>query len=189
MMVARNARISYEISTFLELSVIDFTPAARAFFVIVACPDVFGEKGIFLRIRTVPAVIVVFEEESEFPLSLIEELGCYRILRSFYSNGLRNKRASKKKWEYPFSYLETPDPLHCSSVALLLPSPSASSTNSFTLKGWLSEYVVKVPQNAVIIYVEITGSPERKFYVMAQISGPGLKSPVSIELRDNGNGG
>ncbi|GBM38617.1 Calcium-activated chloride channel regulator 1 [Araneus ventricosus] len=99
-----------------------------------------------------------------------------------------DKKASKKKWEYPFSYLETPDPLHCSSVALLLPSPSASSTNSFTLKGWLSEYVVKVPQNAVIIYVEITGSPERKFYVMAQISGPGLKSPVSIELRDNGNG-
>ncbi|GBM54558.1 hypothetical protein AVEN_184259-1 [Araneus ventricosus] len=58
----------------LSLSVIDFTPAARAFFVRVARLDVFGEEGSFLTIRTMPAVIVVFEGESEFPLSLIEEL-------------------------------------------------------------------------------------------------------------------
>ncbi|GBO12831.1 hypothetical protein AVEN_170904-1 [Araneus ventricosus] len=39
-----------------------------------------------------PAVNVVFEEESEFPSSLIEELGRSRILRSLYFNGLRNQR-------------------------------------------------------------------------------------------------
>ncbi|GBM02464.1 hypothetical protein AVEN_76510-1 [Araneus ventricosus] len=38
------------------------------------------------------AVIVVFEGESETPLSLIEELGRSRILRSLYFNGLRNQR-------------------------------------------------------------------------------------------------
>ncbi|GBL90793.1 hypothetical protein AVEN_215534-1 [Araneus ventricosus] len=41
-----------------------------------------------------PAVIVVFEEESESPLSLIEELGRSSILRSLYSNGLRNQRVN-----------------------------------------------------------------------------------------------
>ncbi|GBN01937.1 hypothetical protein AVEN_124660-1 [Araneus ventricosus] len=45
-----------------SLSVIDFTPAKRRFFVIVARPDVFGEEGSsFLTIRTMPAVIVVSE--------------------------------------------------------------------------------------------------------------------------------
>ncbi|GBM48273.1 hypothetical protein AVEN_98023-1 [Araneus ventricosus] len=76
----------------LSLSVIDFTPAARAFFVRVARPDVFGEEGSFLTIRTTPAVIVVLEGESEFPLSLIEDLGRPRILRSLDFNGLRNQR-------------------------------------------------------------------------------------------------
>ncbi|GBL81013.1 hypothetical protein AVEN_83100-1 [Araneus ventricosus] len=76
----------------LSLSVIDFTSAARAFFVIVARPDVFGEEGSFLTIRTMPAVIAVFEGESEFPLSLIEEVGRSRILRSLYFNGLRNQK-------------------------------------------------------------------------------------------------
>ncbi|GBM93539.1 hypothetical protein AVEN_41609-1 [Araneus ventricosus] len=75
----------------LSLSVIDFSPAARAFFVRVVRPDGLGEKGNFLRIRTVPAVIVVFDE-GEFLLSLKEELGRSRILRSLYSNGLRNQR-------------------------------------------------------------------------------------------------
>ncbi|GBL68387.1 hypothetical protein AVEN_176699-1, partial [Araneus ventricosus] len=75
----------------LLLSVIDFTPAARAFFVRVALPDVFGEEGSFLTIRTMPAVIVVFEGESEFPSSLIEEIGCSRISRALYFNGLRNQ--------------------------------------------------------------------------------------------------
>ncbi|GBM99834.1 hypothetical protein AVEN_224444-1 [Araneus ventricosus] len=65
----------------LSLSVIDFTPA-----------DVFGEEGSFLTIRKMPAVIVVFERESELPLSLIEELGRSRILRSLYLNGLRNQK-------------------------------------------------------------------------------------------------
>ncbi|GBN26355.1 hypothetical protein AVEN_272408-1 [Araneus ventricosus] len=47
----------------LSLSVIDFTPAERAFFVRVARPDEFGEERRFLTIRTMPAVIVVFEGE------------------------------------------------------------------------------------------------------------------------------
>ncbi|GBM69626.1 hypothetical protein AVEN_151304-1 [Araneus ventricosus] len=46
----------------LSLSVIDFSPDARIFFVRVARPDGLGEKEGFLRIRSVPAVIVVFEE-------------------------------------------------------------------------------------------------------------------------------
>ncbi|GBN06245.1 hypothetical protein AVEN_105370-1 [Araneus ventricosus] len=43
-----------------------------------------------------PAVIVVFEEESEFPLSLIEELGRSRLLRSLYFNGISNQRSSAR---------------------------------------------------------------------------------------------
>ncbi|GBN92246.1 hypothetical protein AVEN_86188-1 [Araneus ventricosus] len=76
----------------LLLSVMDFTPSESVFFVRVARPDEFGEEGSFLRIRTMPAVIVVFEGEREFPLSLIEELGRSRILRSLYFNGIRNQR-------------------------------------------------------------------------------------------------
>ncbi|GBN60545.1 hypothetical protein AVEN_171021-1 [Araneus ventricosus] len=68
----------------------DFTPSDSAFFVRVALPDAFGEEESFLRIRTMP--IVVFEGEREFPVSLIEELGLSRILRSLYFNGLRNQR-------------------------------------------------------------------------------------------------
>ncbi|GBN54956.1 hypothetical protein AVEN_80117-1 [Araneus ventricosus] len=83
----------------LSLSVIDFTPAARAFFFGVARPDVFGEEGSFLTIRTMPAVIVVFERESEFSLSLIEELGRSHILRSFYFNDLRNQRVKSVRNE------------------------------------------------------------------------------------------
>ncbi|GBN22458.1 hypothetical protein AVEN_80395-1 [Araneus ventricosus] len=41
-----------------------------------------------------PAVIVVFLGDSEFPLSLIEELKRSRILRSLYFNGLRNQRVT-----------------------------------------------------------------------------------------------
>ncbi|GBN18342.1 hypothetical protein AVEN_125162-1 [Araneus ventricosus] len=77
-----------------SLSVIDFTPTDRAFFVRVAHPDVLGEEGSFLTIRLMPAVIVVFEGESEFSLSLIEELGRSRILRSLYFDGLRNQRVN-----------------------------------------------------------------------------------------------
>ncbi|GBN59499.1 hypothetical protein AVEN_106545-1 [Araneus ventricosus] len=47
----------------------------------------FGEEGSFLTIPTMPAVVVVFEGESEFSLSLIEELGRSRILWSLYFNG------------------------------------------------------------------------------------------------------
>ncbi|GBM49550.1 hypothetical protein AVEN_1883-1 [Araneus ventricosus] len=79
----------------LSLSVIDFTPAARAFVVRVAHPDVFGEEGSFLTIPTMPAGIVVFEWESEFPLSSIEELGRPRILRSLYFNGHRNQKVKE----------------------------------------------------------------------------------------------
>ncbi|GBM95268.1 hypothetical protein AVEN_143142-1 [Araneus ventricosus] len=81
----------------LSLSVIDFTPAARAFFLRVAHPDVFGEERSFHRIRTVPVVIVAFEMESECPLFSIEQLGRFRILRSLYFNGLRNQRV-KERW-------------------------------------------------------------------------------------------
>ncbi|GBN16108.1 hypothetical protein AVEN_177200-1 [Araneus ventricosus] len=77
----------------LSSSVIDFTTAARTFFVRVASPDVFGEEGSFLTIRTMPAVIAVFERESKFPLSLIEELERSRILRSLYFNGFKNQRS------------------------------------------------------------------------------------------------
>ncbi|GBM93670.1 hypothetical protein AVEN_42600-1 [Araneus ventricosus] len=52
-------------------NVIDFTPAALAFFDSVSP----GEQRGFRRIRTVPAVIVVYQWGSEFPLSLKEELG------------------------------------------------------------------------------------------------------------------
>ncbi|GBO02809.1 hypothetical protein AVEN_92970-1 [Araneus ventricosus] len=71
-----------EISTPLSLSVIDFSFAAHTFFVKMARSAGLGEKEGFLRIRTVPAVVVVFEEGGEFPLSLKEELGHSRILRS-----------------------------------------------------------------------------------------------------------
>ncbi|GBN52817.1 hypothetical protein AVEN_224889-1 [Araneus ventricosus] len=79
---------------------IDFTPAARDFFVRMARPDVFGEEESFFTIRTMPAVIVVFEGESEFPLSLIEEFGRFRILRSLYFSALRNQRVKTvpRKW-------------------------------------------------------------------------------------------
>ncbi|GBM37949.1 hypothetical protein AVEN_46253-1 [Araneus ventricosus] len=58
----------------------------------MARPDVVGEEGSFLTIRTMPVVTVAFEGESEFSLSLIEELGRFRILRSLYFNGLRYQR-------------------------------------------------------------------------------------------------
>ncbi|GBN24380.1 hypothetical protein AVEN_92998-1 [Araneus ventricosus] len=77
----------------LSLSVIDFTPAVRVFFVRVARPDVFGEEGSFLTIRTMAAVIVIFEAESELPLSLIEELGRSRIfIPSLYFSIIRYQR-------------------------------------------------------------------------------------------------
>ncbi|GBO38723.1 hypothetical protein AVEN_214171-1 [Araneus ventricosus] len=68
----------------LSLTVIVFTPVARAFFVRMARTDVFGEEGSFLTIRTMLAVIVVFEGKSELPLYLIEELGRSLIFRSLY---------------------------------------------------------------------------------------------------------
>ncbi|GBN99753.1 hypothetical protein AVEN_29397-1 [Araneus ventricosus] len=90
----RNGRISLRKFQPLSLSVIDFSPAARAFFVRVVRPDGLGEKGDFLRIRTVPAVIEVSKGGGEFPLPFKEELGRSRILRSLYSNGLRNQRVN-----------------------------------------------------------------------------------------------
>ncbi|GBM41492.1 hypothetical protein AVEN_229121-1 [Araneus ventricosus] len=67
---------------------VDFNPAARSFFVKVARSDGLGKNGGLLRIRTVPAINVVFERGSEFSLSLKEELGRFRIVRSLYSNFL-----------------------------------------------------------------------------------------------------
>ncbi|GBN40994.1 hypothetical protein AVEN_149380-1 [Araneus ventricosus] len=93
----RNEQMSLRNFHPLSLSVINFTPAVRAFCVRVAHPDVFGEEESFLTIQTMPAVIVVFEGESEFPLSSIEELGRTRILRSLFFNGLRNQRAKALK--------------------------------------------------------------------------------------------
>ncbi|GBN06247.1 hypothetical protein AVEN_105372-1 [Araneus ventricosus] len=71
------------------LTEFDFTSEARAFFFRKARPDVFGEEGRFLTIRTTPAVIVVVEGETEFPSSSIEEVGRSRILRSLYFNDLK----------------------------------------------------------------------------------------------------
>ncbi|GFV24608.1 calcium-activated chloride channel regulator 1 [Trichonephila clavipes] len=94
-----------------------------------------------------------------------------------------------RNWQYSFSYLVSTTPVHCSSIAMLITSSSSTSTStgSFTMRGWLSEYVISIPENALVIYVEIIGSL-RKFKVHAQISGPGRASPILIELRDNGNG-
>ncbi|GBL98381.1 hypothetical protein AVEN_187720-1 [Araneus ventricosus] len=89
-MAARNVRMSLWNFHPLSLSVIDFIPEVRFFFFRVARPDVFGEEGEFSY--NSEAAIVVFEVESEFPLSLIEEIGRSRILRSLYFNGLRNQR-------------------------------------------------------------------------------------------------
>ncbi|GBN30744.1 hypothetical protein AVEN_166959-1 [Araneus ventricosus] len=75
----------------LSLCGIDFTPAARFLFRVVH-PTGLREKGVFLIIRTLPAVIVVFEGEGEFSFSLKEEHGRSCILRSLYYNGLRNQR-------------------------------------------------------------------------------------------------
>ncbi|GBO42706.1 hypothetical protein AVEN_202992-1 [Araneus ventricosus] len=61
-MAARNFRISLRNFLPLSLSVIDFSSAARTFFVRVVRPDGMGEKQCFLRIRTVQAVLVAFEE-------------------------------------------------------------------------------------------------------------------------------
>ncbi|GBN14145.1 hypothetical protein AVEN_222020-1 [Araneus ventricosus] len=83
-MAVRKARISLRRFHHLLLSVIDFSPSARAFFVRMG----------FLRIWTVPAVSVVLRRIGEFPLSLKEELGRSRILRSLYSNGHRNQRVN-----------------------------------------------------------------------------------------------
>ncbi|GBO01188.1 hypothetical protein AVEN_10593-1, partial [Araneus ventricosus] len=91
-MAVRKVRISLRNFHRLSLSVIDFSPAARAFFVRVAHPNGMGEKGWFLGIRTVSGVIVVFEAGGEFFLSLKEELRRSRILRFLYLNGLRNQR-------------------------------------------------------------------------------------------------
>ncbi|GBO27766.1 hypothetical protein AVEN_81396-1 [Araneus ventricosus] len=96
----RNVRMSLWNFHPLSLSVIDFTPAARALFVRVACPDVLGEEGNYLTIRIMPAVIVVFEGESEFPLSSKEELGRSRIFRYLYFNGLRSQRANREEYKY-----------------------------------------------------------------------------------------
>ncbi|GBN55083.1 hypothetical protein AVEN_207375-1 [Araneus ventricosus] len=88
----RNVRMSFRNFHPLSLSEIDFTPAEHAFFLRVSRPNLFGEEGCFLKIRTMPAVIAVSEEESEFSLSLIDELGRTRILMSLYFNGHRNQR-------------------------------------------------------------------------------------------------
>ncbi|GBN88456.1 hypothetical protein AVEN_254537-1 [Araneus ventricosus] len=84
----------------LSLSEIDFSPAARTFFVRFARPYGLGEKEGFLRIKTVPAVIVVFEDARE--ISFIFERGT-RILKFLYSNGLRNHRV--KKALHGFDYM------------------------------------------------------------------------------------
>ncbi|GBN76145.1 hypothetical protein AVEN_166046-1 [Araneus ventricosus] len=53
---------------------------------------VLGSRDGFLRIRRVPAFIAIFERGSEFPLSLKEKLRRSRVLRSLYSDGLKNQR-------------------------------------------------------------------------------------------------
>ncbi|PRD33727.1 UNVERIFIED_CONTAM: Calcium-activated chloride channel regulator 2 [Trichonephila clavipes] len=48
-----------------------------------------------------------------------------------------------RNWQYSFSYLVSTTPVHCSSIAMLITSSSSTSTStgSFTMRGWLSEYV------------------------------------------------
>ncbi|GBN07430.1 hypothetical protein AVEN_68702-1 [Araneus ventricosus] len=55
-------------------------------------PKCVWGRGEFSYNSDMPAVMVAFEGESEFPLSLIEELGRSRILKSLYFNGLRLRR-------------------------------------------------------------------------------------------------
>ncbi|GBN09229.1 hypothetical protein AVEN_258003-1 [Araneus ventricosus] len=94
-MAVRNVRISLRNFHPLSLSMMDFSTSGHTFFVRVARPNGLGEKEDFLRIRSVPAVNVVFEE-GILPLSLKEELGRSRILRFLYSSGLRNQRVKQK---------------------------------------------------------------------------------------------
>ncbi|GBN52033.1 hypothetical protein AVEN_83758-1 [Araneus ventricosus] len=72
-MAVRNIRISLRNFHPLSLSAIGFSPAEHSFFIRVARPDGLEEKEGFLGIRTVPAVIVVFEEGRG--ISLIFERG------------------------------------------------------------------------------------------------------------------
>ncbi|GBL94751.1 hypothetical protein AVEN_244736-1 [Araneus ventricosus] len=65
-----------------------------------------GKRDV-LRIRTVPAVVMVYEGVGEFPLSLKEELRSSRILRLLYSNRLRNQ--SVKKETFSGLWIETLD--------------------------------------------------------------------------------
>ncbi|GBL78511.1 hypothetical protein AVEN_42988-1 [Araneus ventricosus] len=104
----------------------------RSSFARVTHPDVFGEEGSFLTIRTMPAVIVVFEGESEFLLSLLKELGRSRILRFLYFNGLKNQRV-KRPVGIDFSTSDVSVPLEhsvgrCSSLQSIWPRINVQSS-------------------------------------------------------------
>ncbi|GBN56986.1 hypothetical protein AVEN_58955-1 [Araneus ventricosus] len=104
-MAVRNVRISLRKFHPLSLSGFDFSSAARGFFSRVGRPHGLVEKGYFLR--AVPAVIVVSDEGGEFTLSLKEAFERDRILRSLYSNGLRNQKFKRKKSEYKYTNIKS----------------------------------------------------------------------------------
>ncbi|GBM39120.1 hypothetical protein AVEN_162639-1 [Araneus ventricosus] len=87
-MAVRNVRISLRNFHPLSLSVIDFSPAAHTFFV------GWRKRRVFLEFRQCQLSLSFLRRGGEFPLSLKEELGRAHILRSLYSNGLRNKRVN-----------------------------------------------------------------------------------------------
>ncbi|KAG8194508.1 hypothetical protein JTE90_013260 [Oedothorax gibbosus] len=105
-----------------------------------------------------------------------------------FNNQLHNSNSltNAVHWEYPFEYQGGTTLPNCSSVAMLVVSPS--SKEKLTLRGWLNNYKIAMSQNALIIYAEIAGSAEERVSVFATVSSSALISPITIELLDNGNG-
>ncbi|GBN22412.1 hypothetical protein AVEN_38372-1 [Araneus ventricosus] len=69
------------------------------------------KSGVFLEFGQCQLSLWFLRGESEFFLSLLEELGRIRILRSLYSNGLRNQRVkasmrTEGESEFPLSLIE-----------------------------------------------------------------------------------
>ncbi|GBN42516.1 hypothetical protein AVEN_208828-1 [Araneus ventricosus] len=95
-MAVRNVRILLRRFHPLSLIVIGFSPAERAFFVRVAFLDGFWERRVFLEFGQYQLSLLLLRRVGEFPLSLKEELGRSRILRSLHSNGLRNQRVNSE---------------------------------------------------------------------------------------------
>ncbi|GBN49108.1 hypothetical protein AVEN_206913-1 [Araneus ventricosus] len=98
-----------------------------------------------------PAAIVVFEGESEFPLSLIEKLGHSPILRFLYLNGLRNQRvkeamdSTEKLRTYQMN--SKPAGVFSPKLSRILPQKGTVSPSPT----WLKKFESTVTQNAMTI--------------------------------------